>query len=62
MMSDSYSDQVLIVWVMEYYDTVAGEKSLDLYKTEEMAKEDKKKLTADGTISDVLIYQRMVWQ
>jgi|TARA_R100001086_G_scaffold237823_1_gene162083 hypothetical protein len=62
MMSDSYSDQVLIVWVMEYYDTVAGEKSLDLYKTEEMAKEDKRKLTADGTISDVLIYQRMVWQ
>ncbi len=61
-MSDSYSDQVLIVWVMEYYDTVAGEKSLDLYKTEEMAKEDKRKLTADGTISDVLIYQRMVWQ
>ena len=55
-MSDSYSDQVLIVWVMEYYDTVAGEKSLDLYKTEEMAKEDKRKLTADGTICDVLIY------
>ena len=56
------SDEILIVWVMEYYDTVAGEKSLDLYKTEEMAQEDKRKLTADGTISNVLIYQRMVWQ
>ena len=47
---------------MEYYDTVAGEKSLDLYKTEEMAQEDKKKTSADGTIRDVLIYQRMVWE
>ncbi len=55
-------NQPLIVWVMEYYDTVADQKSLDLYKTEEMAQEDKKKLTADGTIRDVLIYQRMVWQ
>ena len=54
-------NQPLIVWVMEYYDTVADQKSLDLYKTEEMAQEDKRKLTADGTISDVLIYQRMVW-
>lgn len=53
---------MLIVWVMEYYDTVAGEKSLDLYKTEEMAQEDKRKLMADGTIRDVLIYQRMVWE
>ena len=56
------NDKPLIVWVMEYYDRVAGEKSFDLYKTEEMAQEDKRKLTADGTISDVLIYQRMVWQ
>ena len=55
-------NEMLIVWVMEYYDTVAGEKSLDLYKTEKMAQEDKRKLTADGTIRDVLIYQRMVWQ
>jgi hypothetical protein len=55
-------NETLIVWVMEYYDTVAGEKSLDLYKTEKMAQEDKRKLTADGTISNVLIYQRMVWQ
>jgi hypothetical protein len=30
-------NEPLLVWVMEYYDTVAGEKSLDLYKTEEMA-------------------------
>ena len=52
----------LIVWVMEYYDTFADQKSLDLYKTEEMAQEDKRKLTADGTICDVLIYQRMVWE
>ena len=29
-------------WCKEYYDTVAGEKSLDLYKTEEMAQEDKR--------------------
>jgi hypothetical protein len=56
-LENTMDNQPLIVW-----DTVAGEKSLDLYKTEEMAQEDKRKLTADGTISDVLIYQRMVWQ
>ena len=55
-------NEPLLVWVMEYYDTVADQKSPDLYKTEEMAQEDKRKLTADGTICDVLIYQRMVWQ
>ena len=55
-------NEPLLVWVMEYYDTVADQKSLDLYKTEEMAQEDKRKLTADGTNCDVLIYQRMVWQ
>ena len=55
-------NEPLLVWVMEYYDTVADQKSLDLYKTEEMAQEDKRKLPADGTICDVLIYQRMVWQ
>ena len=55
-------NEPLLVWVMEYYDTVEGEKSLDLYKTEALAQEDKRKLTADGTICDVLIYERMVWQ
>jgi len=52
----------LIVWVFEYYDTVAGEKSLDLYKTEKMARDDAKKLKDEGIITDVLIYQRRVWE
>ena len=52
-LENTMDNQPLFVWVMDYYDTVAGEKSLDLYKTEEMA---------HGTICDVLIYQRMVWQ
>ncbi len=56
------NNQSLFVWVMEYYDTVAGEKSLDLYKTEKMARDDAKKLKDEGVITDVLIYQRMVWQ
>ena len=52
----------LIVWVFEYYDTVAGEKSLDLYLTEKMARDDAKKLKDEGIITDVLIYARRVWQ
>lgn len=52
----------LLIWVCEYYDTVAGEKSLDLYKTEKMARDDAKKLKDEGIITDVLIYQRRVWQ
>lgn len=56
------NDAPLIVWVMEYFDTVAGDGSLDLYKTEEMANEDRKKLVAEGVITNVLIYQRRVWE
>jgi hypothetical protein len=52
----------LLVWVFEYYDTVAGEKSLDIYKTEKMARDDAKKLKDEGIITDVLIYQRRVWE
>lgn len=56
------SNQPLIVWVFEYYDTVAGEKSLDIYKTEKMARADAKQLKDEGVITDVLIYQRRVWE
>ena len=56
------NDAPLIVWVMEYFDTVAGDGALDLYKTEEMANEDRKKLVAEGVITNVLIYQRRVWE
>ena len=52
----------LIVWVLEYYDTVAGDNSIDLYKTEKMARDDAKKLKDEGIITDVLIYQRRVWE
>tara|TARA_R100001509_G_C4807041_1_gene195109 strand:- start:31 stop:204 length:174 start_codon:yes stop_codon:yes gene_type:complete len=55
-------NEPLIVWVMEYFDDVAGDSSIDLYKTEEMARDDAAKLEADGTISSVIIYQRRVWQ
>jgi hypothetical protein len=56
------NDAPLIVWVMEYFDTVAQDHSLDLYKTEEMANEDRRKLVAEGVITNVLIYQRRVWE
>lgn len=56
------SNQPLIVWVLEYFDTVAGEKSLDIYKTEKMARADAKQLKDEGIITDVLIYQRRVWE
>ena len=56
------SNQPLIVWVFEYYDTIAGEKSLDIYKTEKMARADAKQLKDEGVITDVLIYQRRVWE
>ena len=56
------NDAPLIVWVMEYFDTVAGDGALDLYKTEEMANEDRRKLVAEGVITNVLIYQRRVWE
>lgn len=52
----------LIVWVLEYYDTVAGENSIDIYKTEKMARDDAKKLKEEGVITNVLIYQRRVWE
>jgi hypothetical protein len=52
----------LIVWVLEYYDTVAGDNSIDLYKTEKMARDDAKKLKDEGVITNVLIYQRRVWE
>ena len=55
-------NQPLIVWVLEYFDTVAGEKSLDIYKTEKMARADAKQLKDEGIITDVLIYQRRVWE
>ena len=56
------SNESLVVWVFEYYDTVAGEKSLDIYKTEKMARADAKQLKEEGIITDVLIYARRVWE
>jgi hypothetical protein len=56
------SNQPLVVWVFEYYDTVAGEKSLDIYRTEKMARADAKQLKEEGIITDVLIYARRVWE
>lgn len=52
----------LIIWVMEYFDDVAGDSSIDLYRTEEMARSDAEKLKKEGVISSVIIYQRRVWE
>ena len=56
------SDEALIVWVVEYFDTVANEKSLDLYRTESMARADAEKLKSENVITNVLIYPRRVWE
>ena len=56
------SDEALIVWVVEYFDTVANEKSLDLYKTESMARADAKNLKSENVITDIFIYPRRVWE
>ena len=55
-------NDALIIWVVEYFDTVANEKSLDLYRTERMARGDADKLKAENVITDVLIYPRRVWE
>jgi hypothetical protein len=55
-------NEALIVWVVEYFDTVANEKSLDLYRTESMARADANKLKSENIITDVLIYPRRVWE
>ena len=55
-------NEVLIVWVVEYFDTIANEKSLDLYRTERMARADADKLKSENVITDVLIYPRRVWE
>ena len=46
---------------MEYFDDVAGDSSIDLYRTEEMARAEAEKLKAEGVISSVIIYERRVW-
>lgn len=56
------SDEGLVIWVVEYFDTVANEKSLDLYKTEGMARADAKKLKDENVITDIFIYPRRVWE
>lgn len=55
-------NEALIVWVVEYFDTVANEKSLDLYRTESMARADAEKLKSENVITNVLIYPRRVWE
>ena len=55
-------NDALIIWVVEYFDTVANEKSLDLYRTESMARADADKLKSENVITDVLIYPRRVWE
>ena len=54
------SDESLVVWVVEYFDTVANERSLDLYKTESMARADAEKLKSENVITDIFIYPRRV--
>lgn len=54
--------EALIIWVVEYFDTVENEKSLDLYRTESMARADAEKLKSENVITDVLIYPRRVWE
>jgi len=56
------SDESLVVWVVEYFDTVANERSLDLYKTESMARADAKNLKSENVITDIFIYPRRVWE
>ncbi len=56
------SDESLVVWVVEYFDTVANERSLDLYKTESMARADAEKLKSENVITDIFIYPRRVWE
>lgn len=55
-------NEPLVIWVVEYFDTVANEKSLDLYKTESMARADAEKLKSENVITNVLIYPRRVWE
>ena len=55
-------NEALIIWVVEYFDTVANEKSLDLYRTESMARADAEKLKSENVITNVLIYPRRVWE
>lgn len=55
-------NEPLVIWVVEYFDTVANEKSLDLYRTESMARADAEKLKSENVISNVLIYPRRVWE
>jgi|TARA_B100001059_G_scaffold181581_1_gene182568 hypothetical protein len=55
-------NESLVIWVLEYFDTVAGDSSIDLYKTEKMARDDAKKLSADGIIESYIVYQRRVWE
>jgi len=56
------SDEGLIIWVVEYFDTVANERSLDLYKTESMARADAENLKSENVITDIFIYPRRVWE
>ena len=55
-------NEALIIWVVEYFDTVANEKSIDLYRTESMARADAEKLKSENVITNVLIYPRRVWE
>lgn len=55
-------NEPLVVWVLEYFDTVAGDSSIDLYKTESMARADAEKMQADGIIESSIIYARRVWE
>ena len=55
-------NEPLVIWVLEYFDTVAGDRSIDLYQTEDMARSDAEKLKSENVITNVLIYPRRVWE
>lgn len=55
-------NEPLVIWVLEYFDTAAGDSSIDLYKTEDMARSDAEKLSEDGTIESYIVYPRRVWE